>query len=486
MLGSEVSEVYRRSRRVDMSKGKELVKNTGILFIGKISTQFVSFLLLPLYTARLSTEAYGTLDLYTTIANILIPILSLQLEQAIFRYLLTAEEDERKVLSSTTFYLILAALVMTVVYIPVARILSVEYAMRVLLYYVTLLFSTVIMQVPRGYGDYPLYTLVSFLSSTISIVFSVLFICAFNQGIEGILTARIISGLFIVVFTAARSKIWGKIRPRFFSVRCLKSMMHYSIPLVFNQQGSWVINYSDRVIIVAMLGIDTNGIYAVANKFFSLITSVLNIYNVAWTESVTKALEDEHRTEYYNRVFSLTVSLFLLAATGVTSGIGFLFQYFINESYDAAYYQIPILVYAAMFSGLAANVGSVYIAYKKTKEISRTTLLAAAINAIVHIVLIQLIGLYAASISTLVSFVVMFFYRIFKLKEVEHLKVDYKPLLPQLPLVVAVLISYYMRNLPVQIFVFAIVCGYALYYFWHEEMFRTQMQGMAKKITKKG
>ena len=133
-----------------MSKGKELVKNTGILFIGKISTQFVSFLLLPLYTAKLSTEEYGTLDLYTMIASILILILSLQLEQAIFRFLLTNEEDEKNVLSSTAIFLILSSAVLTIIYIPVSSIATIEYSGLVLLYYISNLFSTVVQQVPRG------------------------------------------------------------------------------------------------------------------------------------------------------------------------------------------------------------------------------------------------------------------------------------------------------------------------------------------------
>ena len=39
-----------------MSKGKELLKNTGILMIAKISTQIVNFLLMPLYTTLLTTQ----------------------------------------------------------------------------------------------------------------------------------------------------------------------------------------------------------------------------------------------------------------------------------------------------------------------------------------------------------------------------------------------------------------------------------------------
>ena len=46
-----------------MSKKKELLKNTFIIFIGKTSTQLISFFLLPLYTAYLSKAQYGVVDL---------------------------------------------------------------------------------------------------------------------------------------------------------------------------------------------------------------------------------------------------------------------------------------------------------------------------------------------------------------------------------------------------------------------------------------
>ena len=67
-----------------MSRGKDLVKNTGILFVAKTSTQVVSFFLLPLYTALLSTKEYGQLDIYYSLVMILMPVITLQLEQAIF------------------------------------------------------------------------------------------------------------------------------------------------------------------------------------------------------------------------------------------------------------------------------------------------------------------------------------------------------------------------------------------------------------------
>ena len=463
------------------SKGKELAKNTGILFIGKISTQFVSFLLLPLYTSRLSKDQYGTLDLYTTIASILIPILSLQLEQAIFRFFITAEDDEKHILSSTSTFLLLSSILLSAIYLPVAHFLSFEYTILVLLYYITLLFSTVIQQVPRGYSDYKTYTLVAFLSSSISIVFSVLFICVFHMNIDGILIARIISSGFVVAYISIKCKLYTKIRIKYFKLLSLKQMLRYSVPLVFNQLGSWIVNYSDRLIIVSILGVGINGIYAVANKFFTLITTTLNIYNMAWTESVTKALNDKDKNEYYNKVFSLTNILFCLAASGITSGIGLLFPFFIDASFHEAYYQIPILVYAAMFSGLAANIGSIYVAYKMTREISKTTILTAIVNILTHFALIRFIGLYAASVSTFISFVVLFYYRLYKLKNVENIKVNYKELIPSAMIAIFVVVSYYYQNKLIQVISLIITCLYVLYFTLSSESMKAQLLAVIRK-----
>ena len=71
-----------------MDREKKLAKNTVILTIGKLCTQLITFFLLPLYTAVLSTEEYGTVDLLNTLVSLLLPIVTFQIEQAVFRFLI--------------------------------------------------------------------------------------------------------------------------------------------------------------------------------------------------------------------------------------------------------------------------------------------------------------------------------------------------------------------------------------------------------------
>lgn len=76
-----------------MSRSKELTKKTLIIAIGRISTQLIAFLLLPLYTKLLSTEEYGSVELVTTLVHLFVPIVSLMLDQGVFRILLNCKSE---------------------------------------------------------------------------------------------------------------------------------------------------------------------------------------------------------------------------------------------------------------------------------------------------------------------------------------------------------------------------------------------------------
>ena len=75
-----------------MSRGKELIKNTAIVAVGKVCTKFLSFFLLPFYTAVLSTEEYGIVDLFNTYVSLLLPIIVFQIEDALFRFLVDVRD----------------------------------------------------------------------------------------------------------------------------------------------------------------------------------------------------------------------------------------------------------------------------------------------------------------------------------------------------------------------------------------------------------
>ena len=119
-----------------MSKKKELMKNTIIIFLGKVCTQLISFLLLPLYTGFLSTGDYGIVDLITTYVTLLVPIITLELEMSIFRFLVDSrgKNKDTKTLMSNNFYVLSISLfIFTILYLLVTSFWQIPYRFIILL-----------------------------------------------------------------------------------------------------------------------------------------------------------------------------------------------------------------------------------------------------------------------------------------------------------------------------------------------------------------
>lgn len=132
---------------------------------------------------------------------------------------------------------------------------------------------------------------------------------------------------------------------------------------------------------------------------------------------------DKDHAAYSRRIITLTLQIYLCVITAIINLLPLVFGIFINAAYADAYNYIPLLLIAMFFSGMAAMLGSVYIAHKKTKAVGGSTFIAGAVNVIIHLALIKWSGLYAASIATLLSFLVLFIYRYIDMRKFEKISI---------------------------------------------------------------
>ena len=106
---------------------KKLLVNTVIISIGKICTQLITFLLLPLYTNLLSTEEYGIADLVTVFIMLVVPIVTLQIEQGVYRELIEVRENDSeksKIISNTFITTFLQIVLYTIIFLVVSLNIS--------------------------------------------------------------------------------------------------------------------------------------------------------------------------------------------------------------------------------------------------------------------------------------------------------------------------------------------------------------------------
>ena len=445
-----------------MKQEKELIKNTFIIAMGKFSTQIVSFLLVSLYTAKLTTQEYGSYDLIVTIITFITPFITLTLEESMFRFLIDAKnKKEEKCIITQTVLTILTMLAIACVFIfLIIKIFSINTTKLFIPYVIAVVLMAMMNALVRGLGKIKLYSLSNFILSILTIVLNIVLILGTNLKVDGLLLSVIIANLVMVGFLAVRLHLRRYINPKLVNKKLMKEMFAYSIPLIPHSLSWTIINLSDRVIVTSFLGTASNGIYAISNKFPTIINTVYNYFAIAWKESAAKALHDDESHKYYNKIYCSLRNLVYSATVVVIAVVPFIFGILINKSYSEAYLYIPLLVLSVYFSNMASFYGGIFSAYKQTKIIGSTTLVAALINLAINFIFIKLFGIYAAAISTLISSIFLYGYRkkkIYELVDLKHSKNMNITILTTL----VVFISYYSDNMIFKVLALLFALAYA-------------------------
>lgn len=446
-----------------MNQKKQLLKNTAIIAIGKLSTQIVSFLLLPLYTAKLSTEEFGTYDFFVTLSVFLLPIITLLMEESMFRFLIDADDlkSKKRTITATIVYTAVGTVIFTILAAIIMGIIHYEYAVIFIIFIISNILLGLSNALSRGMGKVNLYSLSNFILGVITIILNILFIVTFKLGVNGLLWSNIIANTATAVIMFYKLHLPQFVSKKDFSRETLGKMIRYSAPLVPNNLSWVIISLSDRLMLTQMTGADANGIYAVANKFPNIVYTCYGFFSTAWKESAARILKEENKSQYYNSIYK-DVKFFLKAIVlGLTAIMPLAFPLLVNESYNDAYKYIPILIISIYYTNMSNFYGGIFTAYKNTKIMGSTTAVAAVINIVINIIFIPKFGIYAATFSTLISNIVVYFYRRYKIMDYIKLKEKFNYVF--WILLVITLITYYKNNMILNIIVFLLVVAYCIF-----------------------
>ena len=130
-----------------MSQHQQLARNTLILAIGKAAGSLVSFLLLPVYTIFLTPSDYGFVDLIITYVVLFVPLLTLQMEMSLFRFLVDVRNDEagkKSVISNAIQIVTITCTIIVGLYVILANILHLPYLWLIMLNVIAAIFSNLL------------------------------------------------------------------------------------------------------------------------------------------------------------------------------------------------------------------------------------------------------------------------------------------------------------------------------------------------------
>lgn len=209
------------------------------------------FFLLPLYTAILSTEEYGTFDLLVTYSTLLLPLVNWQLDQGLFRFMLDyrGNKEEQGKLFST---LLLFSTIQSIIYIIllfVQNLFENSKCVFLLLYVVLHVYTALFLQFVRGLGYSVKYTIASFISASATTVLNVIALAILKMGLQGLFLSTLIAQFLTLLYLVFTSKAWEYFSAKSIRPTVFKRVGAYSIPLIPNNLAWWVVNASDRTII---------------------------------------------------------------------------------------------------------------------------------------------------------------------------------------------------------------------------------------------
>ena len=134
-------------------QGKKLLKNTLIIGVGQLGAKFLSILLLPLYTSNLSPADLGIIDLIVTYASLAQPIFYMQIDQAIFRFLITFRENKSKqseLIKIGIGIFFTQSVILGLICFTLVGIFNTNFALLLGLYAFFSTFQNFLMQIVRG------------------------------------------------------------------------------------------------------------------------------------------------------------------------------------------------------------------------------------------------------------------------------------------------------------------------------------------------
>lgn len=432
-----------------MNEKKRLIKNTGMIAIGNISTKLVSFFLLPLYTALLSTSEYGTFDYILSIATFCAPFVSVLMDESIFRFLIDCkkQEEKEKVISTALVIVLIGMVCFTLVGIPVMQGLHYHYTYYATIYILLNVMSGMISAILRGIGRTDQYALFNFLLGSIQVALNVVFIAAFRMGVGGMLMASILTQFFVSTIFIFRIRLWRYFDFRIVNSQMAKDMIVYSLPLIPNQVSWSIINLSDRIVLMNWVGSEATGLYAVSYKFPNLMDTVYGFFYQSWKESSARVMGDDSQNDFYNAVYEYLKNFMYALVLGMSAFMPLIFRIMINKNYYEALFYVPILLLATYFANISGFYGGIFTAYKDTKIMGTTTLTAAILNLTINLLMIHKFGIYAAAISTLVANFLIYLYRRWKVSKYIELNEDRRETVIAIASTIVIFALFYSKNL---------------------------------------
>ncbi|WP_373828704.1 lipopolysaccharide biosynthesis protein, partial [Bacteroides heparinolyticus] len=233
-----------------------------------------------------------------------------------------------------------------------------------------------------------------------------------KYGVYGYVVSISIASCIASTYCFISARAYRYIKLNEISTGRLFEMLKYSMALVPTSVTWWMISTLNRPLLEKYVGYHDIGIYAVANKFPGLLTTVFVIFGTSWQISVMEEFGSTGYHKFYNnavRGIFIVMAIVLIFMTAFCLPMLRLFT--IPDYYDARFI-MPFLAFSTLLSNLGSMAGTNFLATKQSRYLLYTSIWGALAAFFFNFLLIPQFGLMGAVASTLISMLILTISRI--------------------------------------------------------------------------
>ncbi|MDW8732235.1 oligosaccharide flippase family protein [Streptococcus suis] len=403
-------------------KTKRLLKDTVIFTIGNIGSKFIQFFLVPLYTYSLTKSEFGVTEFIFTVANLVTPLFSFSISDGLIRFGLDRSYEKNVILTNSVVIILIGTLLSILCY-PLFSTISIlnKYIPLFLIILNIRIFRDVFSINLKLQDQNKLFAVDSILFTASTFIYSILFLKIFNLGIFGFFYSQILANICSIIFLVIVGNVKASIRINYIDKNIFWTLICFSFPMMVNAISWWVTNAVDRVILTRFVSSSSVGLYAVATKIPSFVTTFTGIFNQAWILSAVGGHGDKDELEFVSQTFRnycLAMYAFALLLINFSESI---VSIYVNSEYFEAWRYVPFLLTGTVFSGVAGFLGGVLITHKKNIFLMWSTVFGAILSVILNILFVPRLNIMGSVYTNCITWFIVAFLRLIFVEKCKHL-----------------------------------------------------------------
>ncbi len=396
---------------------RRLGKHSAIYGLGGLVSRILAVLLLPLYTAYLTTADYGRVETLVALTAILVTLLRAGISTAFFRFYFDSPDPAARVnVLRTSFWFTMATSTVGLVLgwafaSQIADLLNLgvnqDGLVRAAFVGLWALMNyeqmTALFRVEERSVAFVTASLANVL---LTIGATVVLVVRFDQGSLGVIVGNFTGTLlvYLALLGYRREQLGFQ-----FDRPLLRRMNRFGLPLVPSGLALWTLSFSDRFFLAHLAGQDAVGRYSIGVRIASAIVLLLYAFRTAWP-AFAYSIEDDGEAR---RTYSFVLTYLLYVACWLSLALGVLAPWIVqllasDPSFWPGANVVAPLAFAGTFWG-AYTVVAIGIGRTRRTEFNWViTGSAAAVDVALNLLLIPSYGIEGAAAASVTAFALMF------------------------------------------------------------------------------